>query len=98
MKTVYKYPVPLDDMPHRVPGHVVHAEMLDRYSMNVWAEVDTVRTYVGEMYQVYGTGHPLPKNAQHVRTVIDPPFVWHLYAHMVPLKIPQYTTEGAAND
>lgn len=99
MSVIYKYMIPMDDQSHLVPGRVVHAAMNERNGMWVWSLIEDTHHTVEQRYQIYGTGHPLPKHALHVATCQDPPFVWHLIRYGDPLRIPKYTSiEGEASD
>lgn len=58
---------------------VVHAER-QTDDLCIWAERDTqVLTAVIRRFCVYGTGHTIPSDAQHITTWKEPPYVWHLY-------------------
>ena len=58
-----------------VPLHVAPQGGLIR----LWAEVETNSPEKTHRFQIIGTGHEVPKGAQYLGTVLDPPFVWHLY-------------------
>ena len=82
MSTVmWKFPLPLDDQPHPLPGIVKAAAtgpLTDR--LMVWAECDDADPLSPRAaYQVFGTGHPVPDGATWVATVADPPFIWHCF-------------------
>jgi hypothetical protein len=48
----------------------------------VWAVVDTItrgRPHTGRTFRFRGTGHPVQHHEQHVGTIVEEPFVWHLF-------------------
>lgn len=81
-RVVYKYPLDLnrETTVHLVaPAKVVHfGKQGSLYC--VWVEhpisgrPDTTITFY-----VVGTGHPIPEGYEHVQSIFDGPFVWHLY-------------------
>lgn len=82
MTVIYKYPFELQDVV------LIEAPSLARWrhvasqngKLTVWAEVDPIRPTVGYRFHVYGTGHEMRSTSQHyIGTVMDPPFVWHIY-------------------
>ena len=83
MKTVWKYSIPVDDRDHPLPVRVVHVgpDSTALTILTVWAEVDVSDspTVPTAPYRVFGTGHPIPDEAEHVGSVPVGPFVWHLY-------------------
>ena len=80
MKTVWKTSVPVDDEWHYVHGVIVHAEpQFGPEAMEVWFETPT-DDYKSREARVYGTGHMIPDDAEHVGTWVSPSLVWHLYA------------------
>lgn len=83
MSTVmWKFPLPLDDKPHPLPG-IIRAAVpgLLRNQLTVWAEADDDDAFSPRAaYQVFGTGHQVPDGATWTATVADPPFVWHIFA------------------
>lgn len=91
MRRMFRYEVPVDDREHR---HVVHGEVRKVATqtwtpgrmpvVEFWAEgVDPVPdgTLLQRTFQVFGTGHPLPENAQWRGTTDrdQAGLVWHLY-------------------
>lgn len=83
MRTVWRYEIDLnaDQFALQVGGTVVHVGLRVARMIELWVEVDTDRLTSdnSNIYRVFGTGHPLPDDATHVGSVIDGPFVWHVY-------------------
>lgn len=83
MKTVWKYQFATvqDDVVIPANARIVHVGEQGG-KVTVWAEV--VANPVGVGYARYlvivGTGHPIPDRWEHVGTVVQPPWVWHVYA------------------
>ncbi len=84
MRTVYKY-VLKDRTTQKVamPGleKIVHVGMQND-TICLWAEVQTHFPEKEHTIFVVGTGHDLPQDGVllHQGTVMDGPFVWHIYA------------------
>jgi hypothetical protein len=81
--TVWKFEVAAGDVV-RVPmpagARVLHVGTQRPRHLCVWAEVDGLAGLVERRFLVRGTGHPLPADrGPHLGTVIDGPFVWHVY-------------------
>jgi hypothetical protein len=91
MRRMFRYEVPVDDREHR---HVVHGEVRKVATqawtpgrmpvVEFWAEnADPAPdgTLLQRTFQVFGTGHPLPENAQWRGTTDrdQAGLVWHLY-------------------
>lgn len=86
-KTVWKYEVPIDGASHHfeIPtGATVLQVGRQPFSDNlsVWCEVDPSVLTANRYLQVFGTGHEIPKSAEHWGTAVDGDFVWHLYRIM----------------
>ena len=45
----------------------------------IWAEVDPDKPKETRTFAFYGTGWLIPFCARHLATVMDYPFVWHIY-------------------
>jgi hypothetical protein len=50
----------------------------------IWLEVDQDLPKVERIFGIYGTGHSIEGNGGfpsplHVGSVVQPPFVWHIY-------------------
>ena len=86
MKTVWKYqvngPVLISRTHLRMPrkARLVHLESQGN-EICVWAEVETKEETQERCLGIYGTGHPISKDAAYVGTTQIPPFVWHVYEH-----------------
>lgn len=82
-RQVFRYTVPVDDQPHTFdltndPLHVANGAMLDE--VEFWAEHDMDAPEYPAVFQVVGTGQPLPDGAVHVGTCPRiHGLVWHLY-------------------
>lgn len=61
-----QYVGPLDDAPRQ--GHPT-----------VWAIVNPEQPTETRTFQVFGTGHDLPRGACHIGTYDADPFVWHVF-------------------
>lgn len=85
MKTIYKYPFPIDDkFTINLPvGAVVLAAQMQGQQPCLWAEVDTDRPVLPRAFRLFGTGHPMPSgpadDLRFAATFQMGPFVWHLY-------------------
>jgi hypothetical protein len=100
MRTIYKYEIPLAG--EAVVLMPKYAQLL-KFAMQfiekndcagnllcVWAVVDTGNEPEERIFQIFGTGHPLPENAvvawgiddghsNYRDTILDGPFVWHIF-------------------
>jgi len=45
----------------------------------IWVDTDTEAPTKQRRFFVVGTGHPIPGRATYCGTVMDGPFVWHLF-------------------
>ncbi|MEU3613498.1 hypothetical protein ABZ725_14440 [Streptomyces sp. NPDC006872] len=81
MAAIYRYEVPVDDRWHplQLSGRIVHVGCRNMRAVEVWAlHADGAQTV--RSFRVYGSGHPLPPDVEHVGTAIAPggQLVWHL--------------------
>lgn len=76
MKTVYKYPVGELQLPKDAKVLTAGQQNGDMF---IWAEIDTDQILEHRTFQVFGTGHPIPKESCYIATTFDGPFVWHIY-------------------
>lgn len=86
-RAIFKYPLDVtDEQTVNLPfgAKVVHVGMQND-KMYLWAEVDPKsKDDTPVTFRIFGTGHPMPEaNIQHVGTVFDGPFVWHVYQSLV---------------
>lgn len=80
MKIVWKFPLGMGpnkiDMP--IGAKVVDVAMQGGFP-HLWVEVQDPEKVERRLFEVFGTGHPIPDEYDHVGTFHDPPFVWHVY-------------------
>jgi hypothetical protein len=50
----------------------------------IWAEVNKENREVEVIFQIFGTGQPIPDVFQFVHSFQEPPYVWHLYQYPNP--------------
>lgn len=81
-KRVLKWEVPVDDETHEISGGpVVHVACQHTADVvMVWTEESDL-TLAPRTVRVFGTGHPIPKAATHIGSVVTAggALVWHLY-------------------
>lgn len=93
MKVIYKYEItaldPIRSFKWPEGAKVVHVDSQSTGTMQLWVEIDdqhTVRptnpVVQDRTFVVYGTGHHIGDGDVYVGTVLDEPFVWHLYERM----------------
>jgi len=83
MRTVWKYEIEVEDSPTiMAPGplSIVHVEAVNG-RLAVWVNVQPGAPEESVHMEVRGTGHPSPDpwTCLHRATVLDGPFVWHVY-------------------
>lgn len=85
-RRMLRYVVPVDDQQHIIP--LTHAPVAvagkphdsDGWAVEFWAEHTNDTPPVNRTFQVFGTGQPLPENAQWIGTCGRVSgLVWHLY-------------------
>lgn len=82
-----RFVVPVDDKPHgivlTIGNDPTRAEtVVNNIAMvEFWAEMNTSHAARVRHFQVFGTGQPLPHDAQYIATCPRHPssVVWHLY-------------------
>lgn len=87
MRTIHKFPLTVGDtvalvMPAGAIVRHVGTQKPGGGNLCVWAEVDTSPAIpkVERVFHIRGTGHPVPTGGvEFVATVIDGPFVWHVW-------------------
>ena len=83
-KSIWKYELPINDRPHRLPAKLMHSAMTwegNEYGVTVWCEVipSDIDDELHHYFQVFGTGHAIPRDAVYMGIVRDGSFVWHIY-------------------
>jgi hypothetical protein len=83
-RRMLRYEIPIDDQPHTIPlsrDPVAVAAVKTRFAVEFWAEDTPGARRAERTFQVFGTGHPLPGDAQWIGTCArsDEGFAWHLY-------------------
>lgn len=81
MKTVHRHLLPVDDRQHELyhTGPILATAHRTIDTIEFWAEnTDDNDTHI---YQVFGTGHPIPQDAQWRATLPrnSHGLVWHIY-------------------
>jgi hypothetical protein len=87
LRTVYKYQIKAGFITRlEIPYHarIVHAEYGPDTSVTFWAEVDTESPLEIREFQIFGTGHEIPRGGEWIDTVRDGIFVWHVYELIDP--------------
>jgi hypothetical protein len=85
MRTIYKYPLPLDDVSVVVmpEGAKVLTAQVQGNGIFIWAIVETENTAHRYEFEIIGTGHPFPgsqiKAQKYIATVQQNGFVWHIF-------------------
>ncbi len=80
-RVVYKYPVRIGEetsVSCAAPAKPVHFGVQGG-QMFVWVEHGLGPVSTSVSFCVVGTGHPIPDGFEHVQSIFDGPFVWHLY-------------------
>lgn len=80
-RVVYKYEIDLTQgttVKACAPAKPVHFARQDS-SYCVWVEQQVGQPDTTIEFYVVGTGHPIPEGFEHVSSILDGPFVWHLY-------------------
>jgi len=86
-RRIFRYEVPVDDQPHAftLRGNPLAVEAISRgfldWAVAFWAENDETQSPCEQTFQVFGTGQPLPDDAEWVGTCsrTEGGLVWHLY-------------------
>lgn len=83
MKSVWKFPIEIDRDTIEVlmpQGAVILDVQKQHDQVCLWAQVDSDAPQVARYFSVVGTGHRIPNGKMnHVGTVQDGTFVWHLF-------------------
>lgn len=89
MRTIYKYALELDEFIQEI-GMPAAADVLDIGMQDgipvIWAMVNTDAPRVVRKFQLFGTGWTIKDDARldHVSTVRDREFVWHIFEVFTP--------------
>lgn len=85
---IYKYPVTITEKPQPLElprtAKILHVGMQST-QLVLWAEVDPNEPLVRRTVTVIATGQPFPRGlgsdnpGDHVGTVFDGPYVWHIF-------------------
>lgn len=67
------------DLPFGAKAIHVDRDTREPGKIAVWFEVDPECPHVGYHLFICGTGHDLPDGAEHIGSVVMPPFIWHVY-------------------
>ena len=83
MRRVYKYAIPEPGTTRRIAVPEVHKPIHVGQDPDntwcVWFEVDDIKREIGRTLLVVGTGHPIPDGFEHCGSLVQGPFVWHVY-------------------
>lgn len=52
--------------------------------LKLWVETDDAKDSEGELreYQIFGTGHVIPNGWEHFQSLVDGPYIWHVYTRL----------------
>lgn len=80
MRTVHKFQIgfPSTTLLLHKDAKLVHLAYSTDHA-DVWFEVDTNAMQVLRQLSYIGTGREVPPQAVHLDTIMDGPYVWHLY-------------------
>lgn len=86
MRTVYKYPVPIDDYFRLdLPKGAKPLHLAEQYgNLQLWVLVDPTAPLQERWFRFAGTGHPIKESAeqlQHISTVVleNETLIFHLF-------------------
>jgi len=85
-RAVYKWPVAVDDRPHKIGGgqviHVGCQDPLDVDRVTVWTVEQRQGPVPKRTVQIFATGQPLPFDAEPLGTALalGGRLVWHLFS------------------
>lgn len=81
-RTIWKARLELTDEPRITwpEGSEPMAVMLDSAGiLNVWFQCDPDARRVQQDFRIIGTGHPYPEGCEYLGSVVQGPFVWHVF-------------------
>lgn len=80
--TIHKYPLPVPRCSLELPAgaKILHVAMKDDRPC-LWVLVDPTGPGETRRFLIYGTGTEIPdlQNKEYVATVLDDPYVWHVF-------------------
>jgi hypothetical protein len=83
MKTVWKYPLRIDEASQAIPmpkrAKILYAGLDPKGNSCVWAVVDTELAVETVTVHIRGTGHPLPPDVRHVGSIQQGEFIGHVF-------------------
>lgn len=84
--TIHKYPIEITNRQSiKLPlGYAIINVGFDHEDRRIsrlciWAAVNTESTMMDVEIIIVGTGHPLPHVGDHLGTVVDGSFIWHVF-------------------
>lgn len=95
-RTVWKYSIPymrevvgtffipadarLVHVAPEILTEILNPGSLAIYAVSLWFELDPARDAEPRVFEVFGTGQPIPDSAgEHVGSIVVPPLVLHVY-------------------
>lgn len=87
-KQIWKFDVPigLKQVTRPLPpgAQIVHVAKQADGAITFWAEFNTLfqdepHLFEERIFRVFGTGHRIESDWDYVGTILDEPYVWHLY-------------------
>ena len=60
-------------------GRIVYVDCQQPRVVSFWVELEPENEVIPCYFVIIGTGHPVPDDCGYVGTILDGPFVWHLY-------------------
>lgn len=84
MRKIFRWVVPVDDMEHEIRAPWISSDptrvaAASPTTVEFWCEVDTTQPETGRLFQIVGTGHPIPHGWSLIGTSQRVEgLVWHL--------------------
>lgn len=86
MKSIWKFPFPQSSTRRAISmpkGANIIKVGVQGGTVVLWAEVDTQAIKEARFFEVYRTGWEVDDDPrQHLDTVLDGPYVWHIYEYL----------------
>lgn len=82
MQTIWKFPLLLEGRQHaQVPRgyRLLHVAADPQGNISFWAMVDPEAPKESVVFRVVGTGHPVDDRWRHEGSLVQGPFVWHVF-------------------